>query len=90
MADLFARATQLNMSPVVWELGFFALRDLIGTKDPAFRDRDWSQVRLETIWGCGISIETLGDGVVLVARGALVGSDAEFHRLTAGSSTWQE
>lgn len=83
MAHLFAAAQRANMTPIVWELGFWNMRDLIGTRDSGFRTKSYEEIRMETVWGCGIIIDTFGDKVALLVRSD-DGKSAVTHRLIAG------
>ena len=84
MARLFAHATSLNMNPVCWEVGFFNARDVVAAKcGPGWRDRPWT--RLETVWGCALSVVSLSDGVALIAHGVgAPNEEARMHRIVAG------
>lgn len=67
MSQLWAHATKLNLTPVLWRVGFYNLRDVLHARDPHFRSRPYSTVRLESVWGADIQVITLGDAIELVA-----------------------
>lgn len=68
MATLFAEATEHKMSPILWTLGFFNVRDMIAARGPGYQSKVWSELRPETVWGCGIVVEGLEDRIELIAR----------------------
>ncbi len=83
MGTVWSTATKLNLEPLVWEIGFLNLRDLIKARDPHFQERDYRVGRLETAWGCIIRVICLYDHVTLVANDK-GGPQSTIRRFTAG------
>lgn len=84
MAKLWGHVEQSGFAPLHWEIGLFNLRDLVEGRDEGFRGREWRVVRLETIWGCPISVATLFDHIALVAASKSSAKDAELRRFVVG------
>jgi hypothetical protein len=80
IATLFARATELNLTPLAWEVGFFIHRDLLRVHGRKLEGEPWT--RMESMWGCAVKTVGLQDTIALIAHGTFKGTVGP-HRLLA-------
>lgn len=67
IASLFAAATERNLVPVRWELGFFIHRDVLRAQGRKVTGEPW--VGLDSMWGCAVVTSGLEDTVSLLCEG---------------------